>query len=48
MPVSLMASAGSGSVAVGVFLDEVNVTKSSVPTSLKQKTMTIMWEIEGV
>ena len=46
--VSLMASAGSGSVAVGVFLDEVNVTKSSVPTSLKQKTMTIMRETEGV
>ena len=37
--VSLMVSAGSGSVAGagGVFLDEVNVTKSSVPTSLRQK-----------
>ena len=40
---SLVVSAGSASVAGvgGVFLDEVNVTRSSVPTSLKQKTMRI-------
>ena len=44
MLVSLVVSAGSASVAGvrGVFLDEVNVTRSSVPTSLRQKTMRIM------
>ena len=41
--VSMVVSAGSGSVAgeEGVFLDEVNVTKSSVPTSLRKKTMMV-------
>ena len=37
VPVSLVVSAGSGSVAEDVFLDEVNVTKSSVPTSLRKQ-----------
>ena len=40
VPASLVVSAGSGSVAEGaedVFLDEVNVTNSSVPTSLRRQ-----------
>ena len=42
--VSLVVSAGSASVAGegGVFLDEVNVTRSSVPTSLRKKRMRII------
>ena len=40
VPASLVGSAGSGSVAEGAedaFLDEVNVTNSSVPTSLRKQ-----------
>ena len=40
VPVSLVVTVGFGSVAEvveDVFLDEVNVTKSSVPTSLRKQ-----------